>query len=206
MLKRRRTRSPSRPFDTPRYSTGPPSPYLYTLADEEGEKRGVTPFAYATPYSIAAPYVESARHGRHDNEGGSAADELEMERDEEGYDGHALSDYDSQGHGNGIGASDGDAHQQVDEDVWEGVQDDESRNVLAAKTTTTFRLTRDGITDAGEVVDVDVDEDMASEASSLPSEYPSRQPEREGSLPVYSETKAGFRIHVDEEAEAEDIS
>ncbi|KAK0108197.1 hypothetical protein ONS95_003019 [Cadophora gregata] len=60
-LKRRRiSRSPSRPRDTPRYSTGPPSPYAFF--DEVNTKReeGMTPFAYATPYSNA-PYVERAR-------------------------------------------------------------------------------------------------------------------------------------------------
>ena len=60
-LKRRRiSRSPSRPRDTPRYSTGPPSPYAFF--DEVNAKReeGMTPFAYATPYSNA-PYVERAR-------------------------------------------------------------------------------------------------------------------------------------------------
>jgi hypothetical protein len=168
-LKRRRTRSPSRPRDTPRYSAGPPSPYTFVDDIVERNKRYATPSAYATPHSNA-PYVEASRHLQDDDEeDGSATDEVQAD---EGYDRHALSDYDSDE------ASDG-GH-QPDEDVWEGVQDDESRNVGKVR-----GLRQDG----------NDDDAMASEASSLPSEYPSRQPE------VYSETKAGFRIHIDDEVE-----
>lgn len=171
-LKRRRTRSPSRPRDTPRYSAGPPSPYTYLDDIVERSKRGTTPFAYATPHSNA-PYIEASRHLQHDDdEEGSATDEVELD---EGYDRHALSDYDSD--------EASDVGHQPDDDVWEGVQEDESRNALVGKT-------------LGLRQDKGVDEDMASEASSLPSEYPSRQPEG-----LYSETKAGFRIHIDEEVE-----
>ena len=62
-LKRRRisrSRSPSRPRDTPRYSTGPPSPYAFLDDVNAKREEGMTPFAYATPYSNA-PYVERAR-------------------------------------------------------------------------------------------------------------------------------------------------
>lgn len=140
----------------------------------ELSKRGTTPFAYATPHSNA-PYIEASRHMRDDDdEEGSATDEVELD---EGYDQNALSDYDS--------AEASNVGHRPDEDVWEGVQDDESRNALVSKAAGSL----------GQGAD-DNDEDMVSEASSSPSEYPSRQPE--GS---YSETKAGFRIHVDEEVE-----
>ncbi|PVH85181.1 hypothetical protein DL98DRAFT_546224 [Cadophora sp. DSE1049] len=59
-LKRRRiSRSPSRPRDTPRYSTGPPSPYAFVDDVNAKREEGMTPFAYATPYSNA-PYTERA--------------------------------------------------------------------------------------------------------------------------------------------------
>lgn len=171
-LKRRRiSRSPSRPRDTPRWSVGPPSPYTFVDDITERNKRGTTPFAYATPHSNA-PYIEASRHMQDDDdEEGSATDEID-----EGYDRHALSDYDSNE------ASDV-VHQPDDE--WEGVQDDESRNTHTLSGKAYGGLRQD-----------DDDEDMASEASSSPSEYPSRQPEG-----LYSETKAGFRIHVDDEVE-----
>lgn len=106
-----------------------------------------------------------------DDDEGSATDEID-----EGYDRHALSDYDS-------GEASDVAHQPDEE--WEGVQDDESRNThtLSGKAYGGLRKNDD-------------DEDMASEASSSPSEYPSHQPEG-----LYSETKAGFRIHVDDAVE-----
>ncbi|KAG0652356.1 hypothetical protein D0Z07_1180 [Hyphodiscus hymeniophilus] len=171
-LKRRRTRSPSRLRDTPRYSVEPPSPFTFADDMVERNKRGTTPFAYATPHSNA-PYIEAPRNFRGDSdEEGSATDEVDVD---EGYDRHALSDYDSD--------EGSDVPHQPDEDVWEGVQDDESKNALGK--TTGLRHGDD-----------DDDDDMASEASSSPSEYPSRQPEA-----FYSETKAGFRIHVDEEVQ-----
>ena len=173
-FKRRRTRSPSRPRDTPRYSAGPPSPYTFVDDIVERNKRGTTPFAYATPHSNA-PYIEASRHLQNDDdEDGSATDEVELDENE-GYDRHALSDYDSE--------EASDAGHQPDDDVWEGVQEDESRTALVGKT-------------VGLRQNEDADEGMASDASSGPSEYPSRQPEG-----LYSETKAGFRIHVDEEVE-----
>lgn len=181
-LKRRRiSRSPSRPRDTPRWSVGPPSPYTFVDDILERSKRGTTPFAYATPHSNT-PYIEASRHMRDDeDEEGSATDEID-----EGYDRHALSDYDSD---EASGAGDG--HQPDEE--WEGVQDDESRNTHTLASKTFSGLRQD---DEDEDGDGDGDEDMASEASSSPSEYPSRQPE--GS---YDLAKAGFRIHVDEEVE-----
>lgn len=111
LSKRYRTRSPSRPRDTPRWSAGPPSPYAF--AEEYAHKRGTTPFAYATPHSNA-PYNERSSpffgHGRpDDDEMGSTTENSEMDGEEQ----NALSDYD---------LDDG----QMEGDEWEGVQDDDS--------------------------------------------------------------------------------
>ncbi|KAH8586684.1 hypothetical protein B0O99DRAFT_528229 [Bisporella sp. PMI_857] len=101
---RHRTRSPSRPRDTPRWSVGPPSPYAYV--EEFSHKRGTTPFAYATPHSNA-PYNDRSSqyfgHGQKDDEElGSTTDDSDIE----GGDQNALSDFDG---GEG--------------DEWEGLQD-----------------------------------------------------------------------------------
>jgi hypothetical protein len=140
--KRYRTRSPSRPRDTPRWSVGPPSPYAF-VEETEKSRRGMTPFAYATPHSNA-PYVEPRvnRDGVEEEERGTTTDDDE----EIGGEGRALSDY--------------------EEEQWEGVQEEEM------------------------VAGPDGEE---SDENSCPSEYPSKQVEAVGS------TKAGFRIHVDEE-------
>jgi hypothetical protein len=187
-LKRRRiSRSPSRPRDTPRYSVGPPSPY--TFFDEIGQRdgkreRGMTPFAYATPHSNA-PYVEASRPRSgvdvyvddEDEDGqGSTTDNAES-----GYEANALSDYDSDG------ASDQEQERQVD-DEWEGVQDEglttayESRTIGKA---------------IGGGLRREHEDDEGSEASSQPSEYPSTQ-QPEG-LGTFSGPKTEFKIHVDEE-------
>lgn len=82
-LKRQRTsRSPSRPRDTPRWSVGPPSPYV----DEPVEqKRGTTPFAYATPHSNA-PYFDFRRRSTgpmidDDDDPGSTTDDIGFDSD-----------------------------------------------------------------------------------------------------------------------------
>lgn len=113
-VKRQRTRSPSKPKDTPRWSVGrsSPSPFIFEdrsrsntrettagpanlLAGEGGDrKRGLTPFAYATPFSIAPVVVKRERSwgsaasaGLKNldqwNEDGSGTDEAES--DNEGY-------------------------------------------------------------------------------------------------------------------------
>jgi len=112
LSKRHRTRSPSRPRDTPRWSVGPPSPYPF---EDFERKRGTTPFAYATPHSNG-PYIDNHISGEllgdEDEERGSTTDDSELD----GGDRNALSDY----------ADEGQA-----EDVWEGLQDEpeyESRN------------------------------------------------------------------------------
>lgn len=114
-LKRQRTRSPSRPRDTPRWSVGPPSPY--TFVDEY--KRGNTPFAYATPHSNA-PYIP--RHFSsdmvdvdYDGEQGSTTNDSSVDGGER----NALSDYDSD-------RNDAENPEDQIDDEWEGVQDDDA--------------------------------------------------------------------------------
>ncbi|TAQ89209.1 hypothetical protein B7494_g2501 [Chlorociboria aeruginascens] len=174
--RRRISRSPSRPRDSPRWSIGPISPYTFAEDIAEG-KRGTTPFAYATPHSNA-PYNEKPRSGAdHVNDGaddrGSTTDDLNME---EGYEQNALSDYDSEA------SSRNPSHQPDDE--WEGVEDDyESRSVDKS---TILRQIHDGI-------DMEDDE---SDGNSQPSEYPSTQQP----VDMYVSSNAtGFRIHVDDE-------
>jgi hypothetical protein len=211
-LKRRRTRSPSRAVDTPRWSVGPPSPFTFhdELAQAQGggggqrgdkreKERGMTPFAYATPHSNA-PYIERPRSGsgigiyedednsadearEHEHQGGgSTTEELTgFEEDETGYEERALSDYDSDNVSDegsvelGMGQ-----HEE-----WEGVQDSSFHSGERQR--------------AGFGDEEDEDGDNGG-TESTPSEYPSTQPQRQvqAEAPLWSATKAGFRIHVDE--------
>jgi hypothetical protein len=174
-LKRLRTRSPSRPRDTPRWSVGPPSPYPYV--EEFAEmKRGTTPFAYATPHSNA-PYMEHHISGDLDDdvdeEQGSTTEEFE------GGERNALSDdYDSEG---------SEQLSRQPEDEWEGVQD---HSELQESDSRILGMFINGSLRPDE-------EESEGEGSSCPSEYPSHQP---AGL-VSGDTKAGFRIHVDEDLE-----
>jgi hypothetical protein len=169
ILKRLRTRSPSRPRDTPRWSVGPPSPFAYA-EDYVEMKRGLTPFAYATPHSNA-PYIERRISSEFDDDGG---DEQGSTTEEfEGGEQNALSDYDS-------GSSKG-----YSEDEWGGVEDP-----VEVQESGTRVL---GMVISGSPWRND-DEESDDDGSSCPSEYPSNQPI--GLVP--GETKAGFRIHVDE--------
>jgi len=184
LLKRRRiSRSPSRPQDTPRYSTGPPSPYNYL--DDIGPKRerGLTPFAYATPHSNAPPYVD---HSRPRSGIGIYEDEDDEDNDE-GGEANALSDED------GDEARYAEQERQLDEE-WEGVEDEGGDGLMMWYESK--QVTRGGTVFQPED---DHDEDNHSEASSAPSVYPStQQPEGHG---LFSgSTKVGFKIHVDEEA------
>jgi hypothetical protein len=178
-LKRVRTRSPSRPRDTPRWSIGPPSPY--TFAEEFADiKRGTTPFAYATPHSNA-PYIERRISGDFDDDDGD--DEQGSTTDAfSGGERNALSDYD---YDSNFDASE--AQRQPPEDEWEGVQD--YSELLDRESRPAGRLF-DGSLRPDE-------EGSEAESSSCPSEYPSHQPAGQ----VSGDTKAGFRIHVDEEVE-----
>jgi hypothetical protein len=143
----------------------------------------MTPFAYATPHSNA-PYIERPRSGSDGIEvsiyedvdevpehqgGGSTTDEVRSEDDETGYEERALSDFDSY-EKDGTGESVDLGMGQHEE--WEGVQD------------------------LGVEDDVEEEEDGSE---STPSEYPSTQPMRQIEPPLFSGTKAGFRIHVDED-------
>ena len=145
----------------------------------------MTPFAYATPHSNA-PYIERPRScsdgievSIYEDEdvddvpehqgGGSTTDEVRSEDDETGYEERALSDFDSY-------EKDG-TEESVElgmgqHEEWEGVQD------------------------LGVEDDVEEEEDVSE---STPSEYPSTQPMRQIEPPLFSGTKAGFRIHVDED-------
>lgn len=182
-LKRRRiSRSPSRPRDTPRWSVGPPSPYTFNDDVAEHNKRGTTPFAYATPHSNA-PYIDARpRSGvdidiyqdeDDDDNQGSATDEFNLEAGEsQGWEQNALSDYEPD--------SDDDETNQLDEE-WEGVQDADEDLGYESGPAGKCSLRQA----------VDDDEDALSDA---PSEYPSTQ---QGVLGP----KTGFTIHVDEEVE-----
>jgi hypothetical protein len=182
-LKRRRiSRSPSRPRDTPRWSVGPPSPYTFDDITERN-KRGTTPFAYATPHSNA-PYVGTRPRSGADidiyqdeddqEDLGSATDEfnLEVEAEEsQGWEQNALSDYEP--------GSDGDDEADQLGDKWQGVQDvDEGVGYESGSAGKT------GLRKAN-----DEDEDALSDA---PSEYPSTQ------QCLFAGPKTGFKIHVDE--------
>jgi len=157
--KRHRTRSPSRPRDTPRWSTGPPSPYA--PIDDFNYKRGTTPFAYATPHSNA-PYIERQHSvdssgdddDYHDNEERGSTTDIESEFG--GGEQNALSDFNA--------------------DEWEGVDEEHDSPLVSMIESLKHEK-----------------EDSGSE--SCPSEYPSTQPEVNGNAC----TKAGFRIHVDDE-------
>ncbi|KAI9048385.1 hypothetical protein LZ554_007221 [Drepanopeziza brunnea f. sp. 'monogermtubi'] len=207
-----RSRSPSRPRDTPKYSTGPSSPHaLFDDAKHDREKEeGMTPFAYATPFSNA-PYTE--RGGKSsigiyedgsqdelgvgdDNHFGSTTDEVYADIDhdgdnETGYEAHALSDF----------GQDDDAyyvHGRLVDEEWEGVQDEVDCEVSVgfgkSGTAPVFgggsfgRSARER------------DEDEGSEASSMPSEYPIRQPDSAFDQGVGA-AKGGFKIHIDDEVE-----
>ncbi|KAL3424079.1 hypothetical protein PVAG01_03360 [Phlyctema vagabunda] len=190
-LKRRRiSRSPSRPCDTPRWSVGPPSPYAF---DPMERKRGTTPFAYATPHSNA-PYMEpSSRAGkRYDNDDqGSTTDEAYQNGD------YHASMYDSDSES---GAGD----DQPPDEEWEGVQDEttdyESRQGSQGRSLPHhlyhghYAMERHD-EDAGEGEGEENDE--VSDISSQPSEYPSTQPPPPN---IFVTSKGStFQIHVDEE-------
>jgi hypothetical protein len=171
--RRRISRSPSRPRDGLRWSIGPPSPFCFEDANHiSADKRGTTPFAYATPFSNAPPYQE-ARHEIMDDQDelGSTTDDVDI--GEHDYD----SDVDQE-FGQG---------QKMEDEVWEGVEDgmdevaDDEESDQERKA-----LSIDG-----------EGNDAASDVSSGPSEYPSTQPSA-----LYAGNKGVFHIHVDEEHDA----
>jgi len=182
--KRRRTRSPSRPLDTPRWSIGPPSP---SVVHDTG-RSGNTPFAYATPFSNV-PHVEASHpqsgvavHDEH----GSTTDEFNMD---EGFDQAALSDYDSQ-------SSSISAQTRHPDEEWHGVEDEseacESRTLSHGMSMDIIRLKQEDENES----DQESDASDESDVSSVPSEYPSTQQP----AALYASGRGGvFRIHVDEE-------
>ncbi|KAH8685695.1 hypothetical protein BGZ60DRAFT_365356 [Tricladium varicosporioides] len=203
-LKRRRiSRSPSRPRDTPRWSTGPPSPFPHMEDAHEHGKRGTTPFAYATPHSNA-PYIEGRPRSGGDidiyqdeadeDNPRSTTDEFNLEAEGSGWDQNALSDYEPASSDAGTDDNgDYEAHQLDDE--WQGVEDldegltSDSRNVgvsSGARKVMPGNLRQEA---EGE------EEDAQSDTSSLPSEYPSKQ---QG---LFIGPKTGFKIHVDDEVD-----
>ena len=159
----------------------------------------MTPFAYATPHSNA-PYIERPRSGsgigiyededhsadearEHEHQGGgSTTEELTgFEEDETGYEERALSDYDSDNV-----SEEGSVELGMGQhEEWEGVQDSSFHSGERQR--------------AGFGDEEDEDEDDGG-TESTPSEYPSTQPQRQvqTEAPLWSGTKAGFRIHVDE--------
>lgn len=177
-LKRRRiSRSPSRPRDTPRWS-GPPSPYYFEEFVEVERKRGTTPFAYATPHSNT-PYVDFGMNSLADNDDdlGSTtdADDAGLDNDEE----HDQDDYES----------DADHGHQPEDEAWEGVVED---------------VGEDEEDEDMEGRALSAEEDEGSDASSLPSEYPSKPtPTHTAANALYAGNKGAFRIHVDEEEDEE---
>lgn len=185
--RRRISRSPSRPRDTPRYSDGPPSPYNYMDDRMANQNDRLTPFAYATPHSNA-PYIDHAQarsaigiYEDADDDPGSATDDM----DADNVEANALSDSDDE-------AQYAEQERQLDEE-WEGLDDDDLRGRVMYESMNVLRP--------------EDEDDAPSETSSagVPSEYPSKQPEA-SMFPVledlgYGRVKSAFRIHVDEEVD-----
>ncbi|KAK9445508.1 hypothetical protein VB005_00620 [Metarhizium brunneum] len=178
--KRRSTRSPSYLHHTPRW-TASPSPMPSAINDRQ-VTRGMTPPAYATPFSNAP--LQELRPIRGGSVARSAVSHVAMEypTDErfevEIYDSGEESYHDGQ---ESISSSEdmtrpsikpGHAEQLPEDEPWPGIEDQEGSS-------------------NGENVDPD-DPQGDSEGSSQPSEYPSTQRAWPGD-------EMGFTIHEDEE-------
>ncbi|KAG9232573.1 hypothetical protein BJ875DRAFT_380388 [Amylocarpus encephaloides] len=198
-IKRRRlSRSPSRQRDTPRWSNGPPSPYVPT--EETANKRCSTPFAYATPHSNA-PYVDTRpksaenieiwEDSNSEEEHGIATNDIDMnDNDSEDWDQNALSDLEP-----GFseqGSVDGGNHlPHQHDDEWQGVGD----GIEYDSRPNSFGVSGQSLVESLRL-DIENDHDDAqSDESSQPSEYPSTQ------IGLPFGPKVGFKIHVDEEVE-----
>ncbi|PQE07280.1 hypothetical protein CJF31_00004937 [Rutstroemia sp. NJR-2017a BVV2] len=183
MKRRRISRSPSRPRDSPRWSIGPPSPMTSLMQETNDLKRGTTPFAYATPYSNA-PYVELAsRSGNQqemrEDDSGSTTDEFPTDFTEQ----NALSDFEP-------GESGGDQQ----EEEWEGVVEEDAPRCDVEQTSAEQNVTE---MDVGKENADAVDEGEESDADSTPSEYPStQQPKGYGKV-------GRLFVHEDEDVEDE---
>ncbi|KAL2758678.1 hypothetical protein ACRALDRAFT_2133713 [Sodiomyces alcalophilus JCM 7366] len=197
-LKRRRTRSPSRPRNTPRWTASPSPALAGFVADEwpPHQARGVTPLYYATPFSNT-PHTEA--RPRRNPARGEEDDDIFDEHDEEGDVG-STNPHD---HGDGMNHFDGDAPQarpmrmlvenrrgslqplqlQPEDEPWPGIED------------------LDHVSD-GENIDplfsppAAEDDDVTSVASSQPSEYPSTS--RGWELPG-ADHDMDFDIHEDDD-------
>lgn len=172
--KRQRTRSPSRPRDTPRWSAEPPSPYIFE--EEREHKRGMTPFAYATPHSNA-PYIYNDRRSMSNGANDWGVDGNDSLTDEFETDLNNNEDY----------VSDTDLGPQPEEDAWEGVKDETGDDEANEDDEDDENLEARALSDGD-------NEDAASDTSSTPSEYPSTQP-----LAMYAGNRGTFEIHVDGE-------
>ncbi|KFX86726.1 hypothetical protein V490_08897 [Pseudogymnoascus sp. VKM F-3557] len=168
--KRQRTQSPNRPRDTPRWSAEPPSPYVFE--EEREHKRGMTPFAYATPHSNA-PYVYNDRRSMSNVPNDWGIDNEDSPTDEFETDDNNNEDY----------MSDTDRAHQHEEEDWEGVNDLTADQVKMEEED-------DNNIEARAFSD---DDDAVSDTSSTPSEYPSTHP-----VAQYSGNKGTFEIHEDE--------
>ena len=183
VMKRRRTRSPSYPRFTPRW-TASPTPVPMSITDRQ-HVRGTTPFAYATPHSnVPLQDVRGVRAGSAAPIPPEYMADMDYEPDElfeiEIYESESEdSSYDDDGsgevvtHGQANALRDSHQWQLPEDEPWPGIEDQEHMS-------------------DGENIDPK-ETDRRSVASSQPSEYPSTQrawPEDGG---------AGFHIHEDDE-------
>ncbi|ROT34633.1 hypothetical protein SODALDRAFT_337848 [Sodiomyces alkalinus F11] len=195
-LKRKRTRSPSRPRNTPRW-TASPSPALAGFISDEWpphhQARGVTPLYYATPFSNAPPTDARPRHNPAMGDGDTSDG-----HDEEDVDvGSTTPHHD---HGDGMSHFDGDARAR-------GMLVENSRDVLQPRQLQPEDEPWPGIEDLDHVSDgenidplfspaAEDDDDATSVASSQPSEYPSTN--RGWELPG-ADHDMDFDIHEDDD-------
>lgn len=181
IMKRRRTRSPSHPRFTPRWTASPsPMPGL----DRQGA-RGTTPFAYATPFSNAP--LQEARPMRSSSVAHNAPafpEDRDPELDIEIYESDSDDD-DLYEDDESVDSAEILMHAQLnpefssqrwyfpEDDPWPGIED------------------QDRLSD-GENIDPH-EPDHQSDASSQPSEYPSTQSAWPG------DENGGFQIHEDDD-------
>ncbi|KAK2003211.1 hypothetical protein LX36DRAFT_154907 [Colletotrichum falcatum] len=188
--KRRRTRSPSRPLNTPRWTVSPsPIPGVIPSDERHPSTRGITPHYYATPYSNA-PVAETRPRGTNGVVDGSPTEDDESPDPDYGstnpYDEGDDSDYSVEMVARPVPAREGDSSysrqiQLPEDEPWPGIED------------------QDHMSD-GENIDPlftpTADDDVHSEVSSQPSEYPSTQ--RGWQVPG-ADAGVGFHIHEDNE-------
>lgn len=205
MKRRRLSRSPSRPDDTP-WSIGPPSPYF---EDDAEQKRGSTPFAYATPHSNA-PYIEASRPrsgaGEHhiadgDDDNGSTTDDFDLDEDEDDDIGKDDSGDDDDGLDHDYDYYDSDDDAAFVDDQGHQPDGDWRKIEVSSHDTAMHSSKQEPI----KVYEDEVESDDDSDSSSQPSEYPFTQEHHESSILrerlVEEKNDPGFQIHVDEGVE-----